>query len=94
MRNRGQGSIGAWITGLVGMAVVVSIFILMNQVIWDENGMGLAGIANQTMGLDLNAEPIPTLRTSWQLWPVAMIIGWALYMIIYSMIREPYRGLR
>jgi len=91
MNNKGQGTVGAWITGLVGMAFVVAIFILMNQVLWDESGFGLAGIMNDT-GLDLNSEPITTLRTSWELWPVAFMVAWALYMIVYSIIREPGKG--
>jgi hypothetical protein len=93
MKNKGQGTIWAWLTGLVGMVIVAAMYIIFTQVIWSEDpNLGIAGVLNQTLGLDLDSQPIRVLRTSWQIWPVAFIVAWMLYMIIYSIIREPQSG--
>ncbi len=92
LRNQGQGTVGAWFRGLMGMGVTVIIFVVMDRVIWNEDKSGIAGAMNKSLGLDLGSTVITTLKTSWYLWPVILMFGWMLYMIIYSIIREPSEG--
>jgi hypothetical protein len=76
----------------MGMGVTVIIFVVMDRVIWNEDKSGIAGAMNKSLGLDLGSTVITTLKTSWYLWPVILMFGWMLYMIIYSIIREPSEG--
>jgi len=90
---KGQGTVGAWITGVIGMAVTITVFIVFHQILWSED-MGLAHTLNQSVGLDLGSTAMTTLMTTWEFWPVAFIFAWIIYMVVYSIIREPQQGYR
>ena len=88
MNNRGQGQVGFWITSLVGIVVVITLYIVFEYVLYDPN-IGL----NQTMwnmGLNNsgNNQTLATLSMAWKFWPIAFVGAWIIAMIVRAIIRE------
>jgi len=92
MFKKGQGTVWAWITGLIGMAVTITVFIVFDQILWGADGLAIA--LNESMGLDLGSTPMATLQTTWEVWPIAFVFAWMIYMIVFSIIREPNQGFQ
>ena len=82
--KKGQAAIFAFVFGLLGIAVVATIYLVFDYVIFDVLQPELVD-----MGLNTSTQPQVVLRTSWDIWPVAFIFAWFLYMIVQAIRREP-----
>ena len=87
--NKGQGVVWSWITALIGMGFVISVYIVFDQVIYQEMLPAFDSVYNITAQ---NSGTLNTLNTMWDLWAVVFVAGWMLYGIMQSMRREPNTG--
>lgn len=86
-KNKGQGTVFFWIYSLLGVVVVITYYIVFDNVLFaEENSLQAALIP---LGLNTSAQPMVTLKSLWGLWAPAFVIAWALTLIIRSIIREP-----
>jgi hypothetical protein len=88
--RKGQGAVGFWITALVGIVVVITMYIVFDYVLYDTS-VGLAPHL-ATMGLNTSSQTMVALHTSWNFWPLAFVGAWILALIVRSIIKDPDWG--
>jgi hypothetical protein len=90
--NKGQGHVWNWLTSLIGVVVVITIYIVFNTVLFaDDNSLESALIP---IGLNVSNSAYQTLRTTWDMWAVAFVFAWVIYLVVTSILKEGNYGLR
>ena len=94
MDSKGQtGAVWFWLSSLIGVMFVITIYIVFDVVLWDSE-VGLGTVLNQSFNLDLGSAPIVALRTSWDIWAIALVFAWFLAMIVKAIVKESDVGFR
>ena len=92
MNNKGMGHVFFWLTCLIGVIVVVTMYTVFDTVLFaDTNSIESSLIP---LGLNTSSSTYTTLQTAWNIWPIMFVTAWGLALIVRAIIKEPDVGFR
>ena len=81
-----KGSVYVWLMALTGLFVVSLIWIIFSNVMFDH----LFPLVSNATAANPDAQAtIGYLQTAWSYWPVILLVGFILLMIVSAQRREP-----
>lgn len=81
-----KGSVYVWLMGLVGLFFVTLIWIIFSNVMFDHL---FPLVSNATLNNSMAQQTISYLIMAWTYWPIILLVGFILLMVVSAQRREP-----